>query len=47
MAPEVPLLKIFQGVAPFFIFTLFLVVVITLFPEIVLWLPRTAGMGVF
>ena len=47
MAPDVPLTKIFKGVAPFFIFTLFLVLVITLFPEIVLWLPRTAGMGVF
>ena len=47
MAPDVPLTKIFKGVAPFFIFTLFLVALITLFPEIVLWLPRTAGMGVF
>jgi TRAP-type C4-dicarboxylate transport system permease large subunit len=32
-------------VAPFFIFTLFLVALITLFPDIAMWLPRTAGMG--
>lgn len=47
MAPDVPLIKIFKGVAPFFIFTLILVVLITLLPEIVLFLPRTAGLGVF
>jgi len=47
MAPDVPLMKIFKGVAPFFIFTLFLVALITIFPELALWLPRTAGMGVF
>ena len=45
MAPDVPLTKIFRGVAPFFIFTLFLVVLITLFPDIAMWLPRTAGMS--
>jgi C4-dicarboxylate transporter DctM subunit len=45
MAPDVPLIKIFKGVAPFFIFTLLLVIVITLFPGIVMWLPRTAGMA--
>ena len=45
MAPDVPLNKIFSGVAPFFIFTLFLVMLITLFPDIAMWLPRTAGMG--
>jgi tripartite ATP-independent transporter DctM subunit len=45
MAPDVPLIKIFRGVAPFFIFTLFLVVLITLFPDIAMWLPRTAGMS--
>jgi C4-dicarboxylate transporter, DctM subunit len=42
MAPDVPLVRIFRGVAPFFIFTLFLVAVITLFPDIVMWLPNTA-----
>ena len=45
MAPDVPLIKIFHGVAPFFIFTLVLVAAITLFPDIAMWLPRTAGMG--
>jgi C4-dicarboxylate transporter DctM subunit len=45
MAPDVPLTKIFKGVAPFFIFTLLLVALITLFPDIAMWLPRTAGMS--
>ncbi len=45
MAPDVPLIKIFRGVAPFFIFTLFLVALITLYPDIAMWLPRTAGMS--
>jgi tripartite ATP-independent transporter DctM subunit len=45
MAPDVPLTKIFSGVAPFFIFTLILVALITLFPDIAMWLPRTAGMS--
>lgn len=44
MAPDVPLNKIFRGVAPFFIATLGLVVLIVLFPEIVTWLPKSAGM---
>jgi C4-dicarboxylate transporter DctM subunit len=45
MAPDVPLTTIFRGVAPFFIFTLLLVALITLFPDIAMWLPRTAGMS--
>ena len=45
MAPDVPLTKIFHGVAPFFIFTLILVALITLFPDIAMWLPRSAGMS--
>lgn len=45
MAPDVPLTRIFSGVAPFFIFTLFLVALITVFPDIAMWLPRTAGMS--
>ena len=45
MAPDVQLTKIFRGVAPFFIFTLFLVALITFFPGIAMWLPRTAGMS--
>lgn len=45
MAPEVPLPTIFRGVAPYFIVTLLLVALICVFPEIVMWLPKTAGMG--
>ena len=45
MAPDVPLTKIFRGVAPFFIFTLILVALITVYPEIVMWLPTSAGMS--
>ncbi len=41
MAPDVPLTKIFAGVAPFFIFTLILVALITVFPGIAMWLPDT------
>lgn len=45
MAPDVPLPKIFKGVAPYFIVTLLLVALICVFPEIVMWLPKTAGMS--
>ena len=45
MAPDVPLTKIFRGVAPYFIVTLLLVALITVFPEVVMWLPKTAGMS--
>mgnify|MGYP003329872969 FL=1 len=45
MAPDVPLTKIFKGVAPFFIFTLILVALITVYPDIVMWLPTSAGMS--
>lgn len=45
MAPDVPLTKIFRGVAPYFIVTLLLVALITVFPDIVMWLPKTAGMS--
>jgi C4-dicarboxylate transporter, DctM subunit len=44
VAPDVPLGQIFKGVFPFFIATLILVAVLTVFPEIVLWLPHSAGM---
>ncbi len=42
VAPDVPLGEIFKGVAPFFISVLLVVVLISVFPEIVLWLPRLA-----
>ncbi|MEL6233368.1 MAG: TRAP transporter large permease [Pseudomonadota bacterium] len=44
VAPDVPLMKIFRGVAPFFIATLALVALIVFFPQIVMWLPGSAGM---
>jgi TRAP-type C4-dicarboxylate transport system permease large subunit len=42
VAPDVPLGEIFKGVAPFFISVLLVVVLISVFPEIVLWLPSLA-----
>ena len=42
VAPDVPLNDIFVGVSPFFIAVLGVVVAITAWPEIVLWLPRLA-----
>ena len=41
VAPEVPMMDIFRGAAPFGIVTLLFVILITLFPQIVLWLPST------
>ena len=38
------LTDVMQGVLPFFIGILGLVILITLFPEIVLWLPRAVGL---
>ena len=40
VAPDVPLMTIFRGAAPFVIIVLAGLAVITVFPEIVLWLPR-------
>lgn len=39
--PEVPIMNIFRGAAPFVVLTLLVVALITAFPEIVLWLPST------
>jgi tripartite ATP-independent transporter DctM subunit len=39
VAPEVPMMEIFLGAAPFGVVTLVFVALITLFPQIVLWLP--------
>lgn len=41
-APEVPLGSIFRGIVPFFAVTLLCLVLFTLVPEIVLWLPEQA-----
>lgn len=38
-APEVPMMAIFRGAAPFGVITLMFIALIVLFPEIVLWLP--------
>lgn len=42
VAPEVPLGEIFKGVAPFFISVLIVVALISVFPELALWLPSIA-----
>ncbi len=42
VAPEVPLGAIFRGVLPFFAVSLLCLVLFTLVPEIVLWLPQHA-----
>lgn len=39
--PEVPIMDIFRGAAPFVVLTLLVVALITAFPQIVLWLPST------
>jgi C4-dicarboxylate transporter, DctM subunit len=44
VAPDVPLNVIFKGVLPFFLATLVLVAILTLFPGMTLWLPHSAGM---
>jgi len=43
MAPSVRLGSIYSGVIPFVIAQLVLIVAVTLFPDIALWLPKTAG----
>lgn len=40
MAPDVPMRRIFLGVAPFFVSEMFRVTLLVLFPAITLWLPR-------
>jgi tripartite ATP-independent transporter DctM subunit len=42
VAPDVPLAEIFRGVAPFFITALAVIALLSLFPEIVTWLPNLA-----
>lgn len=41
VAPEVPLIEIFKGTVPFLIICLVGVFLLTLFPDLALWLPRT------
>ena len=42
LAPDVPLMDIFRGALPFLALTLLVVVVLTAFPELALYLPRVA-----
>jgi len=39
-APDIPMASIFKGVFPYMIMSIFLIVLITIFPKIVLWLPN-------
>lgn len=41
IAPEVPMNEIFRGIIAFTIYDLMLVGLITAYPIIALWLPRT------
>ncbi|MFK5977915.1 MAG: TRAP transporter large permease [Rhizobiaceae bacterium] len=43
MAPDVKLSSIYKGVMPFVIAQLILILIVFLLPEIILWLPETAG----
>jgi C4-dicarboxylate transporter, DctM subunit len=39
-----PLSEIFREVPPFIVMMLLVVLLVTFFPEIALWLPRSAGL---
>jgi C4-dicarboxylate transporter DctM subunit len=43
VVPDVPLSEIFRGVLPFVIICLLVVMLITVLPQLVLWLPSTMG----
>jgi TRAP-type mannitol/chloroaromatic compound transport system permease large subunit len=40
LAPQIPMRTIYRGVAPFIAADLLLLAILTVFPEIALWLPR-------
>jgi TRAP-type mannitol/chloroaromatic compound transport system permease large subunit len=42
--PQVSTAEIFRGIVPFLIVQFVNVAVLMLFPELVLWLPRTMGL---
>jgi len=44
MAPHVPMSSIFRGIVPFFIADLARIILLTLIPGLVLWLPRAMGL---
>ena len=39
-APEIPILKLYQGIIPFLIAPILLLILLVAFPDIALWLPR-------
>jgi C4-dicarboxylate transporter DctM subunit len=43
VVPDIPLSEIFRGVLPFVVVCLIVVAIITLVPQLVLWLPSTMG----
>ena len=43
--PDIPLNKVFRGVAPFFIADVVTIAVLIAFPQIVTWLPQMMSMG--
>lgn len=45
MRPDIPLQDVFRGIAPFFVAELMAVALFIIFPGIVLFLPRTMGVG--
>jgi TRAP-type C4-dicarboxylate transport system permease large subunit len=44
LAPDIPMKTIYRGVVPFIIADLCVLLLLTLFPDIALWLPRKLGM---
>lgn len=42
VAPDVPLIEIFRGIVPFFFATLAVITLLTVFPQLVTWLPEQA-----
>lgn len=41
IAKEVPIEEIFKGVFPFFLMQMIMIVILTIFPDLALWLPNT------
>ena len=43
MLPDVPIVKIYKGIAPYFIGDLVRLAIVVLFPALVMWLPALMG----
>jgi TRAP-type C4-dicarboxylate transport system permease large subunit len=41
IAPDIPMHEIFRGAAPFVVLALGVILLVTIFPGLVLWLPST------